>query len=72
MRHPGRRIRVESFVIVGRCRRLAGTIGLSFLLYAQGTTGSGLELLVITAVIIGGAALFGGSGRCSAPWSACC
>ncbi len=55
-------VRIVSFVIVGVLAALAGIVGLSFLLYAQGTTGTGLELLVITAVIIGGAALFGGSG----------
>lgn len=56
------RVRVVSFVIGGATSGLAGIIGLSFLLYVQGGTGTGLELLVITAVIIGGAALFGGSG----------
>src|SRR5690606_26093721 len=55
-------VRIGSFVIVGLLSALAGIIGLSFLQYAQGTTGTGLELLVITAVIIGSAALFGGSG----------
>ena len=50
-------------MLSGAAAGLAGTIGLAFLLYAQGTTGSGLELVVITAVIIGSAALFGGSGR---------
>jgi ribose transport system permease protein len=56
------RVRVLGLVIVGALSGLAGVLGLSFLLYVQGTTGAGLELLVITAVIIGGAALFGGSG----------
>jgi ribose transport system permease protein len=56
------RVRVLAFVIQGVLAGLAGAVGLSFLLYVQGTTGVGLELLVITAVIIGGAALFGGSG----------
>jgi ribose transport system permease protein len=56
------RVRVLAFVIVGALSALAGTIGLAYLLNVQGTTGTGLELLVITAVIIGGAALFGGSG----------
>jgi ribose transport system permease protein len=56
------RVRVLGFVIVGALSALAGTIGLAYLLNVQGTTGTGLELLVITAVIIGGAALFGGSG----------
>ena len=56
------RVRIVAFVIQGATAALAGIVGLAFLLYAQGTTGAGLELLVITAVIIGGAALFGGSG----------
>lgn len=59
---PAARIRVTAFVIQGALAALAGILGLAFLQYAQGTTGTGLELLVITAVIIGGAALFGGSG----------
>jgi ribose transport system permease protein len=59
---PVAAVRVASFVIAGTLSALAGILGLSFLLYSQGTTGTGLELLVITAVIIGGAALFGGSG----------
>lgn len=59
---PTSRVRIASFVIQGALSGLAGIIGLAFLLYAQGTTGTGLELLVITAVIIGSAALFGGSG----------
>ncbi|HEX4517986.1 MAG TPA: ABC transporter permease [Gaiellaceae bacterium] len=59
---PVDRIRILSFVIVGVLSALAGIAGLSFLLYVSGDTGTGLELLVITAVIIGGTALFGGSG----------
>lgn len=60
---PVVRMRIAAFMLSGATAGLAGTIGLAFLLYAQGTTGSGLELVVITAVIIGSAALFGGSGR---------
>lgn len=56
------RVRIIAFVIAGALGGLAGTAGLSFLLFTSGTTGVGLELIVITAVIIGGAALFGGSG----------
>jgi ribose transport system permease protein len=59
---PTARIRVLAFTLLGALSGLAGIIGLSFLRYVQGTTGTGLELLVITAVIIGSAALFGGSG----------
>lgn len=59
---PAARVKVIAFVIQGGLAAFAGILGLAFLQYAQGTTGSGLELLVITAVIIGGTALFGGSG----------
>lgn len=55
-------IRVLNFAITGILAGLAGLIGLSFLLYVQGVSGAGLELTVITAVIVGGTALFGGSG----------
>ena len=56
------RVRLTSFVILGTLSAFAGILGLSFLNYVQGVTGQGLELLVISAVIIGGTALFGGSG----------
>lgn len=51
-----------AFVIQGTLAGLAGVIGLSFLSYVQGVTGTGMELTVISAVIIGGAALSGGAG----------
>ncbi|MBL3699879.1 ABC transporter permease [Leucobacter luti] len=57
-----KRVKVGAFVLSGVTAALAGVLGLSFLSYVQGVTGSGLELTVISAVIIGGAALFGGSG----------
>ncbi|MBB0245372.1 ABC transporter permease [Streptomyces alkaliphilus] len=56
------RVKVGAFVLSGLTAGLAGVLGLSFLSYVQGVTGTGLELTVISAVIIGGAALFGGSG----------
>lgn len=55
-------VKVAAFVLSGFTAAVAGVLGLSFLSYVQGVTGSGLELTVISAVIIGGAALFGGSG----------
>lgn len=55
-------VKVMAFVLSGFTASLAGILGLSFLSYVQGVTGTGLELTVISAVIIGGAALFGGSG----------
>lgn len=59
--HAGR-VKVAAFTISGTAAGLAGVLGLSFLSYVQGVTGTGLELTVISAVIIGGAALMGGSG----------
>lgn len=56
------RVKVWAFVVQGALAGLAGILGLSFLSYVQGVTGTGMELIVISAVIIGGAALFGGSG----------
>lgn len=56
------RVRIIGFVILGILSALSGVIGLAFLDYVQGVTGEGLELTVISAVIIGGTALFGGSG----------
>jgi ribose/xylose/arabinose/galactoside ABC-type transport system permease subunit len=56
------RVRVLCFVLLGLLSALAGIIGLAFLDYVQGVTGQGLELTVITSVIVGGTALFGGSG----------
>ena len=56
------RVRITSFVILGTLSAFSGILGLSFLNYVQGVTGQGLELIVISAVIIGGTALFGGSG----------
>lgn len=57
-----RSVKLSAFVVSGFCASAAGILGLSFLSYVQGVTGTGLELTVISAVIIGGSALFGGSG----------
>lgn len=57
-----KRVKLTAFVLSGFTAAAAGVLGLSFLSYVQGVTGTGLELTVISAVIIGGAALFGGSG----------
>ncbi|WP_428965634.1 ABC transporter permease [Micromonospora fluostatini] len=56
------RVKVTAFALSGTLAGLAGVLGLSFLSYVQGVTGTGMELTAISAVIIGGAALFGGSG----------
>lgn len=57
-----RSVKLTAFVLSGLTAGISGVLGLSFLSYVQGVTGTGLELTVISAVIIGGAALFGGSG----------
>lgn len=57
-----KRVKLTAFILSGFTAAVAGVLGLSFLSYVQGVTGAGLELTVISAVIIGGAALFGGSG----------
>jgi ribose/xylose/arabinose/galactoside ABC-type transport system permease subunit len=55
-------VKLVAFALSGLLAALPGVLGLSFLNYVQGVTGAGLELQVIAAVIIGGTALFGGSG----------
>ncbi len=57
-----KRIKILSFIICGFLATFAGTINLFFFDYAKGTIGYGLELLVITATIIGGVSLMGGKG----------
>lgn len=54
--------RTTSFILCGTASGMSGVLGLAFLSYVQGVTGTGMELTVISAVIIGGAALTGGSG----------
>lgn len=55
-------VKTVSFALSGLCAATAGVLGLSFLDYVQGVSGQGIELTVIAAVIIGGTALFGGTG----------
>jgi ribose/xylose/arabinose/galactoside ABC-type transport system permease subunit len=56
------KIKIFSFVILGFLSSLAGILNLSFLSNIQGTSGQGVELSVIAAVIIGGTSLSGGKG----------
>ena len=56
------KIKIVAFAGCGFLAGLAGILNLSFLSNIQGTAGSGLELNVIAAVIIGGTSLSGGSG----------
>lgn len=57
------RVKIWSFMMMGFLSGLAGILVIAFLLSGQaGQTGMGLELDVIAAVIVGGAALSGGEG----------
>jgi ribose transport system permease protein len=60
--HVGR-VKVAVFVICSMCASLEAVIETSRLSAAQPAAGNGYELAAIGAVIIGGASLFGGSGR---------
>ncbi len=55
-------IKIAAFSLTGLLCAIGGILNLSSLANVQGTTGSGLELDVISAVIIGGTSLNGGEG----------
>ena len=55
-------IKIAAFAITGFLCAVGGILNMSFLANVQGTTGNGLELDVIAAVIIGGTSLNGGEG----------
>ncbi len=57
------RVKLAAFVICSLCASLEAVIETSRLSTAQPSAGTGYELAAIGAVIIGGASLFGGSGR---------
>lgn len=59
---PVDRIKILNYLIVGLLAGLAGIVMTARLGSASVTAGNGLELRVITAVIIGGASLQGGEG----------
>lgn len=59
---PKRRVLVSVYVVSGVCAALASVLMLSYLSNAEVTSGNGLELQAIAAVVIGGASLFGGRG----------
>lgn len=56
------RVKILAFVISGALSSVAGFVLTARLGTAQPTAGSGLELVAIAAVIIGGTSLFGGRG----------
>ena len=51
-----------AFVISGLCMAATGLVSASQLGSTSGTTGVGLELAVVTAIILGGTSLKGGTG----------
>ena len=55
-------IKIAAFTIVGFLSAIAGQLNIAFLGNVQGTTGQGMELNAIAAVIIGGTTLSGGEG----------
>ncbi|MDO8210050.1 ABC transporter permease [Conexibacter sp. CPCC 206217] len=59
---PVSRTIVLVFALSGATAGLAGAMYLSRFGFAQITAGSGMELTVIAAVVVGGASIFGGSG----------
>jgi len=57
------RVKITAFMIMGFLVAVASSLQLGFFKSFQPTSGQGLELQVIAAVIIGGTNLFGGSGN---------
>lgn len=58
-----RRSIITSFVLSGLCMGVAGIVLTSQLGSVSGGTGTGLEIVVVTAVVLGGTRLSGGQGR---------
>lgn len=56
------KVKIVSFILAGVLSAFAGMMGLSYLGSVSATAGSGREMDVIAAVIIGGASLSGGTG----------
>ena len=59
---PTQRVTMAAYLTSGFCAALASILSLSYLANAEVTSGNGLELQAIAAVVIGGASLFGGRG----------
>jgi simple sugar transport system permease protein len=55
-------VKILNFVLTGVLAAFAGVVSISYFGTMFGTAGSGFELLVIAAVVIGGTNLFGGEG----------
>ena len=71
-RRAGRRWRLAFYVTCGGLAALAGLVFVARTGNAQPSAALGIELDVITAVILGGTSLTGGRGRWRARSSACC
>ena len=56
------KVKVFNYVLVGLCAGFAGVVMSSRVASATTTLGTGVELRVITSVIVGGASLYGGEG----------
>lgn len=59
---PIDRVKIRNFVLTSTLAALAGILSVAFFGSAFSSTGSGIELTIIAAVIIGGTNLFGGEG----------
>jgi ribose transport system permease protein len=59
---PVRAATIAVYTFSGFCAALASVLTLAYLYNAEVTSGRGLELSAIAAVVIGGASLFGGRG----------
>jgi rhamnose transport system permease protein len=68
---PARRLVIATFVLSGAAAGLGGAIYLSQFGLVQVNAGSGLEFQAITAVIVGGVSVFGGSGTVLGVTAAC-
>ena len=60
-------VRIRAFVLSSLCATLAGLMNMAQDKGVHSQYGQGAELIVIAAVIIGGATILGGRGRISAP-----
>jgi ribose transport system permease protein len=59
---PKKTVLIVAYAVSGLCAALASMLQVSYLYNAEVTSGRGLELSAIAAVVIGGASLFGGRG----------
>jgi ribose transport system permease protein len=59
---PVKAVTIGAYTFSGACAAFASVLSLSYLSNAEVTSGSGLELQAIAAVVIGGASLLGGRG----------